>query len=100
MSRQYFKLFCCYCIIYCNCNISHLSKILKICINKEIWELTVNIIILALIILSAHKNCDKSALHLNLEEILMSKEAMNLPRSSLQTCQLIQEEKKSYNNKF
>lgn len=39
-------------------------------------------------ILTAHKNCDKSALHLNLEEILMSKEAMNLPRSSLETSKL------------
>lgn len=48
----------------------------------------------ALMILSAHKNCDKSVLHLNFEEILMSKEAMNLPRSSLETCQLIQKKNK------
>jgi len=32
-------------------------------------------IVPALMILSAHKNCDKSVLHVNLEEILMSKEA-------------------------
>ena len=61
------------------------------------WELTVNIVP-ALMILSAHKNCDKSVLHLNLEEILMSKEATNLP-SSLEICRLTQEKKKNPRNK-
>lgn len=85
-------------MMYCNNNVSHSSNILKICINKEIWELRVNIVP-ALMILSAHKNCDKSVLHLNFEEILMSKEAMNLPRSSLETCQLIKIKNKNPRNK-
>lgn len=51
-------------------------------------------IVPALMFLPAHKDCDKSVLHLNLGEILMSKAAMNLPRSSLETCQCTQEKKK------
>lgn len=72
-----FQLFCSYCIIYCN---SHFSNILKI----ETWDLT-GTVVPVLMILSAHKNCEKSVLHLNFEEILMSKEVVELPGRSLET---------------